>query len=94
MSVQWALAQLVRMKRFFTLVTDTAEAFVQWERLVIQHEVSGKKTHDARLVAAMIVHGLTHILTFNVEDFTRYHDIRALHPEHVLAQPSERERSP
>ena len=78
------------MKRFFTLVTDTAEAFVQWERLVIQHEVSGKKTHDARLVAAMIVHGLTHILTFNVEDFTRYHDIRALHPEHVLAQPSER----
>ncbi len=28
--------------------------------------------HDARLTAAMLVHGLTHILTFNISDFARY----------------------
>ena len=86
MSVQWAVAQLVRMKRFFTLLTDSADTFVQWERLVMQHQVLGKKVHDARLVAAMNLHGITHILTFNVEDFARYAEIQALHPEQVLAE--------
>ncbi len=34
--------------------------------------VSGVQVHDARLVAAMISHGATHILTFNTADFARY----------------------
>ena len=45
-----------------------------------QHEVSGKKAHDTRLVASMIVHGLDTVLTFNVADFKRYTMIAALHP--------------
>jgi hypothetical protein len=35
------------------------------------------------LVAAMHVHGVQHILTFNVEDFSRFDDLTALHPEAV-----------
>ena len=85
MSVQWAAAQLARMKRFFIVLTDTAETFVWWERLVMQHQVSGKKAHDARVVASMRVHGITNILTFNVEDFARYAGIQVLHPEHMLS---------
>lgn len=34
--------------------------------------VSGVQVHDARLVAAMQAHNITHILTFNTSDFTRY----------------------
>ena len=86
MSVQWVAEQLVTMKRFFTLLPDTAETFVWWERLVMQHQVSGKKAHDARLVASMKVHGITNILTFNVEDFARYPGIQVLHPEQLLAE--------
>ena len=86
MSVQWAAAQLARMKHFFILLPDTADTFVQWERLVMQHQVSGKKAHDAKLVASMKVHGIVTILTFNVEDFARYWGIQVLHPEHVLAE--------
>ena len=44
------------------------------------HGVSGKKAHDARLVATMTVNGITHILTFNADDFTRYAGITVLHP--------------
>ena len=44
------------------------------------HGVSGKKTHDARLVAAMTVHRIDHILTFNTDDFARYTGIQVLHP--------------
>jgi hypothetical protein len=36
--------------------------------------------HDARLVAAMIVHGVTHLLTFNGADFARYSGIRITDP--------------
>ena len=42
---------------------------------------TGKTTHDARLVAAMNVHGISSILTFNVQDFARYAAKSAVHPE-------------
>lgn len=49
-----------------------------WERLVIDHRVSGRNVHDARLVAAMLVNGIETLLTFNVQDFLRYGEIRVL----------------
>ena len=42
--------------------------------------VSGVQVHDARLVAAMRVHGLDRLLTLNVADFSRYPGIVAVHP--------------
>jgi len=66
-----AIAELQALKRFFALLPEVP-LHEQWERLVGTHSVSGKNTHDARLVAAMIVHGVNAILTFNVQDFTRY----------------------
>src|SRR5437868_10778015 len=81
MSIQWAAAQLSKMKRFFSVLRDSADCFGEWERLVIEHQVSGKKVHDARLVASMIVHGVTHILTFNTDDFSRYARITTINPQ-------------
>jgi predicted nucleic acid-binding protein len=54
-----------------------------WERLVGAHLISGKQAHDAHLVAVMLVHGVTSILTFNIADFQRYPDITVLDPEKV-----------
>ena len=53
--------------------------------LVIQHQVSGELAHDARLVAAMQVHGLTAILTFDKSGFSRYPGIELLDPSDVIA---------
>ena len=67
------VAALVRrIKRVFTVLSETPDVFAEWERLVIEHQVLGKKAHDARIVAAMNVYGITSILTFNVNDFGRY----------------------
>ena len=44
----------------------------------MDHAVSGKNVHDARMVAAMVVHGVESILTFNTQDFLRYGEIRVL----------------
>ena len=67
-----AAAELTRLKSLFPILFDTAAVYSEWERLVTTYQVSGRNAHDARLVAAMAVHGLTHLLTFNTQDFTRY----------------------
>ncbi|HTU89509.1 MAG TPA: PIN domain-containing protein [Gemmataceae bacterium] len=82
-----AQAELSRLKSLFTLLDDTPAIFPQWEQLVMQHQVRGKNAHDARLVAAMMVHGLSRILTFNVGDFQRYQTLTVLEPQQVVAAP-------
>jgi predicted nucleic acid-binding protein len=83
MSVDEAAAELTRLKNLFNFIPDTATIHPVWERLVVQHRVSGKPAHDARLVAAMHVHGIESILTFNTSDFRRYPDIKAVDPAEV-----------
>ena len=55
----------------------------EWRRIVLKHSVSGVQVYDARLAAAMYVHGVSHILTLNVADFGRFDDVTALHPDSV-----------
>jgi hypothetical protein len=69
----------------FSLLPDTPAIYPEWFRLVSQHSVLGKPAHDARIVAAMNVRALTHILTFNVSDFQRYPAIVALDPVAVAS---------
>ncbi len=52
----------------------------EWLDLVTKYRVLGKNVHDARLVAAMLVHGIGEILTFNGADFARYAEISVLNP--------------
>ena len=80
LSTAEAAAELMRLKSMFPLLPDTPAIHPVWERLVIQYRVSGKPAHDARLVAAMHVHGLITILTFDRTGFSRYAGIEVLHP--------------
>lgn len=80
-------AELSRFKPLFTLLEDTPAILPQWEQLVVQHQIQGKSAHDAHLVAAMMVHGLSRILTFNVGDFKRYQTLTVLEPQQVVAPP-------
>ncbi|HEY3135384.1 MAG TPA: type II toxin-antitoxin system VapC family toxin [Blastocatellia bacterium] len=72
MTTAQAETELARIKSLFRLLPDTPEIYSEWETLVVRHGVSGKNTHDARIVAAMIVHGMSDLLTFNTGDFKRY----------------------
>lgn len=67
----------------FTLISESGKVHAEWRRLIVAYSVMGVQVHDARLVAAMTVHGVTHILTLNVKDFSRYQGITALAPEDV-----------
>ncbi|WGV27515.1 type II toxin-antitoxin system VapC family toxin [Halotia branconii] len=67
------------IERYFTFLPDSEAIHLEWRRLVVDYRVSGVKVHDTRIVASMYVHGVTHILTFNTDDFTRYSEITAIH---------------
>lgn len=56
----------------FPLLPDLPAVYAVWREVVVNYGVSGVQVHDARLVATMLVHGVTHILTFNTSDFARY----------------------
>jgi len=83
LSTTEAAAELMRLKSMFPLLPDSPAIYPVWESLVIQYRVAGKPAHDARLVAAMLVHGLTTILTFDRTGFSRYAGVEALHPADV-----------
>src|ERR1700733_8168470 len=68
------------------LLPETPAIYPAWETLVLGRAVSGKPSHDARLVAAMQVHGLTAILTFDKTGFSRFPGIQVIHPAEVAAQ--------
>jgi predicted nucleic acid-binding protein len=74
------------LRKTFAFLPDTPEVFEEWQRLVVQYDTKGKSAHDARLVAAMNVHRIPQILTFNVGDFARY-PITVLDPTVVAQSP-------
>lgn len=55
----------------FPLLEETVAVYPAWKALVEALEVVGKQVYDARLVAVCHVHGITHLLTFNVSHFGR-----------------------
>src|SRR5258708_28835456 len=64
-----------------SLLPDNEAIYREGRRLVVQHAVSGVQGYDARLAAAMLVHGIRPIPPFNVADFTLYTGITLLHPQ-------------
>ena len=88
-SVALAAGEVAKIEQALTLLPDSPAAYGEWKRLVVAHAVMGAKVHDARLVAAMNIHGVRRILTFDTGDFKRY-DIEVLHPSAVLVSGSGR----
>jgi len=81
-------AYLDGLRRLFPVLEETPTVFHEWNRIVRSDAVIGKTAHDARLVAAMTVHGLSHILTFNEGHFARFAGIVAINPSSLAVSPS------
>ncbi len=66
-----AEAEAEEFEATFPLLAETPDIFPAWKAVVAASGVIGKQVHDARLVAVCHVHGVTHVLTFNVAHFAR-----------------------
>ena len=80
--------RLQAVERTFAVLAEPPTAYSIWRALVVAHAVRGKQVHDARIAALMAAHGITHILTLNGSDFTRYPAVSVLDPLGPLAPPA------
>lgn len=60
--------------RFMRLLADRKSDFEALVDLLREHPVTGKRIHDANLVATALAHGLARIATLNVKDFEGLND--------------------
>jgi predicted nucleic acid-binding protein len=74
------------IEHYLDLIPDTLATYLEWRRLVVAYGISGAAVHDARLVASVKVYQVTHLVTFNVDDFRRYHDISVIAPQALASQ--------
>jgi predicted nucleic acid-binding protein len=87
LSIQDTEKKLRILERLVEFRSDTLAGFQEWKRLVVAHRVSGVEVHDTRLVAAMNVLGITHIVTYNKDDFKRFQNITAHLPSEIISKP-------
>ena len=69
----------------FRVMRDERTIYERWREVVSDHDVKGKQVHDARIVAAMLRHNMSHLLTFNASDFTRYSAVAIVEPHQASA---------
>jgi predicted nucleic acid-binding protein len=75
----------------FPCLAEPSDIAARWRKLVVEHGVQGRPAYDARLVALMQAHALTHLVTLNTEDFARYTGITTVTPSEavILTTPQE-----
>lgn len=78
------LAEIDQLLDQFPLFKDTPDVFHHWLALVTSHTVVGKRVHDIRILAVMQTHGVSHLRTFNVDDFPKPPGITIVHPSEVV----------
>ena len=65
----WTVAQTTQAVEMlinqFDLLEETPDVFSIWFNLVTTYNISGKRTHDIHILAVMLAHNISHILTLN-----------------------------
>jgi len=80
-----AETQAATFQARFPLLAETPDVYPAWKSRVGALGVIGKRLHDARLVAVCHVHGVTHLLTFNLAHFV---PMAAFGPGVVVVDPA------
>ena len=86
LSITKTAKRLAVLEKHFNVLLDPLGTYNRWKQLIQTYSVKGVQVHDARIAAAMIEHGISHILTYNTADFSRYSGITAIAPPSVIAQ--------
>lgn len=88
----WAVEQtrntIDQLLNRFPLLEESSQIFPNWLDLVTVNRVMGKRTHDIRIVAVMLTHGITHLLTFNPSDFVAPSGITVVRPQDLVVPQS------
>jgi toxin-antitoxin system PIN domain toxin len=75
LSMAVAIADVRRFQASFEIAEEGPAMLERLLGLLATCPTAGKQVHDANLVAAMLVHGIRRLLTFNAADFRRFADV-------------------
>jgi len=75
-----AQERAIEIEAAIRILPDHPAIHRESRRILVIHNISGVQVHDARLAAAMRIHGVKQLLTFNTRDFARFPDLQAIHP--------------
>jgi predicted nucleic acid-binding protein len=70
-----SLADADRFSRRFTILEDGLPVWDRLASLGRGFSFGGRQVHDANIVATMLAHGETRLLTFNDADFRRFSNV-------------------
>lgn len=59
-SVKKTQSEVTQILAQFPILEDTSDIFKYWLNIVNVNQIKGKRVHDARLIAVMLVHKVTH----------------------------------
>lgn len=68
----------------FPIAEEVPLLFPTWLEMVSTQKISGKRTHDARIIAMMKIASINYILTLNPSDFSNILDITVVHPQQII----------
>jgi predicted nucleic acid-binding protein len=71
-SFETVAAEHLRLMRICLPQRDEPAIFDVWEEFVLANRMTRGRIHDARLAAALRVHGFDRLLTFDTRDFARW----------------------
>lgn len=66
------LADVNKLASRFWIAEDNSAVFAELLTILTTTPSQGKMIHDANIVATMLTHGVTHLLTHNTADFARF----------------------
>ena len=78
LSTEVAVANVNEFLDGFNMCDETVEVSSRLRQLALTHNLSGKRLHDANIVATMEVHGIRALVTENAGDFAPFEDVAIL----------------
>ncbi len=78
--IQEFVTNIFRNFKQYNIAEDSSTTTTNLQNLLIQYNISGKKVHDANIVATMQAFKIPKILTHNTKDFERFSDIIEIVP--------------
>jgi predicted nucleic acid-binding protein len=83
-TIEQANTAIGQLSAQFPLLPETEAIYPTWRDLVTTYRVMGKRTHDLRLIAVMLTHNVTHLLTLNPRDFLKISEVTIVEPQDLL----------
>jgi len=78
-----ALGNVALFRRLCSFCDETEDSHKKLKDIIEQHQLKGKRVHDANIAAVMYTNNIKKILTYNTSDFIKISNINPVEPQGI-----------